>query len=1028
MEFPLHSLWCYGWLVAGADRAYRDAQATHSLGWFSFGQFALDPAAEQLWCADQLVSLRPKAFAVLLYLLENAQRLVSKDELLAKVWGDVSVSDSVLKAQLRDVRLALGDDAVAPRFIKTTHRRGYRFIGSVTRVPPSLVVEDAPAAEATFVGRELELLSLNQALSAADARRRQVVFVTGPAGIGKTSLLNAFCDRLQQRSTALVARGQCVNQYGAGEAYLPLLEALGRIGRGPERSALVDVLRRHAPSWLSQLPGIIADAEGPAQPTVGLSAAPERMLREMAEALEVLALARPVILLLEDMHWADPSTLTWIAYVARRADPTRLLILATYRPLEAEASEHPLAAVKRELEIQQRCRELSLPSFSRQNVDAYLEQRFPGHRASPELSELLFLRTAGSPLFLTNLVDSWVQQGLIRQSASEWALAAPPGELASDTPASVTSLVEKELDRLSAFDRSVLEAASVAGFEFSTASLSAALSEPLIPIEQLCMSWARRGQFIRVAGKARWPDGTVAVCCEFIHSIYQQTIYERVGPARQAQLHQRIGERQEAAYGARANDVAVELVSHFGRGRDHKRAVHYMSVAGELALQRSAYREAIEHFKGALALLPELPDEHERLRCELTLQVAIGAPLGMTLGHSAPEVEQRYARARELSQALGETARVTQTMPGILIFYLVRGQYRTLCDLAQPPLALTAAAASTALVDTAGAGRSSLESDVLLGASLTFMGDLGRARALFEQALRNYELVERSTRLQMLDVSALGRSLLGVTLWLLGFPDRAVALERDTLALGESQRDPATVALATTTLALVLQMSKDPSAVELAATGAEYCGKHGFAYYFAELRILGHAAAAEAKQDWREHVATIRSAWESLRAMGADLGDTRARFLVALAHAHTGSHDEAFQLLWGALERVAGSDEHWWEPELHRMLGDLVLQVGRVPPEFMQRYSLPPSPDLCAEVCFMRAVDVARRLGAKSLELRAALSLSRWWRRHKAREAHELLDGIHRWFTEGFETRDMIEAGELLRELSRELDQPLPRR
>ncbi|MEO8181890.1 MAG: AAA family ATPase [Deltaproteobacteria bacterium] len=1016
--------------MAEADGAYHDAQTADSLGWFSFAEFALDPAGEQLWCREQLVSLRPKAFAVLLYLLENSRRLVSKDELLEKIWGDVSVSDSVLKAQLRDIRLALGDDALDPRFIRTTHRRGYRFIAPVTRVLPATPVEDNPAAEATFIGRELELSSLSQALSAAEARRRQVVFVTGPAGIGKTSLLNAFCDRLQRQSTALVARGQCVNQYGAGEAYLPLLEALGRIGRGPARSALVAVLRRHAPSWLSQLPGIVADAEGPVQPTVGLSAAPERMLREMAEALEVFALASPVVLLLEDVHWADPSTLTWIAYVARRADPTRLLILATYRPIEVETIEHPLGAIKRELEIQQRCRELALPSFSRQNVDAYLEERFPGHHLGAAASDLLYSRTAGSPLFLTNLVDSWVQQGLIRQDASEWTLAVEPGELASGTPASVMSLVARELERLSEFDRNVLEAASVAGFEFSAASLSAAVDEPLIRIEQLCLSWARRGQFIRLAGKTQWPDGTVALSCEFIHSIYQHSIYERVGPARRALLHQRIGMRQEAAYGERANEVAVELVSHFEHGGDHRRALQYTNLAGELALKRSAYREAIEHFKHALALLPALPDENERLRIELTLHVAIGAPLGMTLGHAAPEVERHYARARELCQALGETARLTQTMPGILLFHLVRGQYRTLCELALTSGAADASgSAGTALLDVAPADRSSLESDVLLGSALTFMGDLSGAQARLGRALRGYELAEQSVRLQALDVIALGRSLLGVTLWLLGFPDRAIALERDTLALGESSRDPATIALATTTLVLVLQMAKDPSAVELSNAGAEYCAKHGFPYYFSELRLIGQAATAEAKQDWREHVATIHSAWQDLRAIGAELGDTRARFLVAQAHARTGSDEEAFLLLSDAFARVADGDEHWWDPELHRMLGELVLQAQCVPAQFVTRYALPDSPDACAEACFVRAVEVAREMGAKSLELRAALSLARWWRqRGKAREAQALLGRIHAWFTEGFATRDMLEAGELLRDLARELGEPLAQR
>jgi hypothetical protein len=204
--------------------------------------------------------------------------------------------------------------------------------------------------------------------------------------------------------------------------------------------------------------------------------------------------------------------------------------------------------------------------------------------------------------------------------------------------------------------------------------------------------------------------------------------------------------------------------------------------------------------------------------------------------------------------------------------------------------------------------------------------------------------------------------------------------------------------------------------------GVEYCAKYDFRYYFTELTILGHASAAEAEQGWGAHVGAIREAWQGLRAIGADLGDTRARYLVALAYVRTGSDREAFRLLFECLERVASGDEHWWEPELYRLLGELVLDTGTVPPEFVRSYGLPASAPLCAEVCFVRALEVAMGMGAKSLELRAALRLARWWQEGgRAREAHEMLRGVHGWFSEGFGTRDLIEAGELLRELERQL-------
>jgi DNA-binding winged helix-turn-helix (wHTH) protein/predicted ATPase len=977
-----------------------------------FPPFRLDLVSQQLLRDGELICLKPKAFAVLRYLLEHSERLVTKTELLDNVWSGVHVRDGVLKTQLSEIRQALGDCASTPRFIQTAHGRGYRFIGAVRKLPEAPSLEDHAPAAGTFVGREAELSQLHAAFASAASGRRQLVFVAGPAGIGKTSLVEAFCNGLALQGGVRLARGQCVNQYGAGEAYLPLLEALGRIGRGQERSALVTVLRRTAPTWLSQLSELQENSDSPAQPTIGLAAAPQRLIREMGEALEAFALTTPLVLLFEDVHWADPSTLALIAYVARRPDPARLMLLATYRPLEVEAGANPLGAVKRELELQQRCDELDLPSFGRADIEAYLARLFGPHRFPTSLAEFLLVHTGGSPLFLTKLLDSWVERELIRQNRGEWLLTAELDKLRACTPGSIVSLIESESDRLTDAERQLVEAASVAGHEFSVASVAAALGQDLVLVEESCLRLARRGQFIRSAGSVEWPDGTMAARCEFIHELYRHTTYDRIGVARRAQLHHRIGERQEAAYGERAKDLAVELALHFERSGDRQRAMLYRRAAGEQALSRSAYREAVESFEQALALLPHVRDERERLCLEVELHVAIGGALGMTLGHAAPEVEQHYARATKLCQDLGETQRFAQTLSSVLIFYLVRGEYRTVCELGGSSLQLEAQRCDE---------QAHLGANVVVGIARAFMGELSDARDQLEQAIAFYDSTQSTCgSIQMLNTSALGRTMTGVALWLLGYPDQGLRLQHEALAIGRRFQDPCTIAMASATLTLLLQLRGDSrELLDRLEPAVAHCTKHGFIYYLSNLRMLGGVSAAAETEEWKERLESITDAWKGIRATGADFGETRLCSLVALAHARSGQEAEAFHLLERALERVESHGERWWEPELYRMLGELVLQAGDVPTMLVSRRGLPRATSQCAEACFGRALETARGLGARSLELRAALTLARWWRKSgRAHDAEQMLRPIYGWFTEGFGTRDLIDAGHLLGELA----------
>jgi DNA-binding winged helix-turn-helix (wHTH) protein len=360
-------------------------------GTLRFGPFRIDLTDERLWRQDTPIRLTHKAFAVLCCLVTRPGQLVTKDDLFQVVWPDVVVSESTLTGCVQEVRRALGDRARQPQFVETVHGRGYRFIAPVTATSPPgamSVPTSLPSPQSTIlnppslVGREAELDHLHQWYTTALQGRRQIGFIAGEAGIGKTALVETFMAQVAAENNMWLGRGQCVDHYGSGEAYLPVLEALGRLCRGPNGTPLITLLRQQAPSWLAQMPGLLSDAEHERLQRITSGATQTRMLRELAETLEMLTVDRLLVLILEDLHWSDTSTLEWLTYVARRRDPAHLLVLGTYRPADAMVREHPLRAVVSELEQHGQCDHLTLDYLSEDDVAAYVRQRF-GAKSRP---------------------------------------------------------------------------------------------------------------------------------------------------------------------------------------------------------------------------------------------------------------------------------------------------------------------------------------------------------------------------------------------------------------------------------------------------------------------------------------------------------------------------------------------------------------------------------------------------------------------------------------------------------------------
>lgn len=660
--------------------------------WY-FAPFHLDVQTAQLWRGPEVVPLTAKTFGVLCHLVTHAGRLVTREDLCAAVWGVPHVSAAALAMCIRTLRQALGDAAHLPQYVETVRGRGYRFVAPVTPIQASLptdslAVSQEPRALAPswLVGREPEMACLQQAWTRALQGTRQVVLVTGEAGLGKTALVEAWMAQVAATDTAWLGFGQCIEQHGAGEAYMPVLEALGRLGRGPDGARLVEILHHYAPSWLVHLPALVSPATRDALERRGGGTTPERMLRELAEAVEVLTAERPLLLVLEDLHWSDSATLDWIASVARRRDPARLLVLGTYRPVDAIVRAHRVHAVTQELQLYGQATEVILSPLSTDAVTTYLAARLQAEDWPTALASLLYQRTDGHPLFLVTVVDTLIQQGVLQQGVQGWELAGEAEAVARSLPDSLRQSLEQQLAQLPPQAQRLLEAASVVGDAFTPAAVAAGVEDTLETAEEFCATLARRGQFVQADSLVDWPDGTVSMRYSFRHALYRELLYDRVPAGRRARWHRQIGARLEAGYGAQARNIAAELAEHFVRGRDTTRAVQYLIYAGQQARQRAAYREAVAYFEQALAALDTLPETHETLTQSIDLRCDLRHALRPLDEHARSFDHLRAAEV--LAERLHDIPRLGRIASYLCMHFSVLGVHDQAIAMGQRALAL----------------------------------------------------------------------------------------------------------------------------------------------------------------------------------------------------------------------------------------------------------------------------------------------------------------------------------------------------
>lgn len=612
-----------------------------------FGPFRLDPSSHSVARRvpgepDARIALRPKAFDLLWYMVRNAGRTISQDEFLSELWPETYVQPEVLKGHVLAVRAALDDRGTAPLYIETVRGRGYRFIAEVGTRWRDVAGGDEKRSDPLLVGRDDVRAELATALNRAGAGEAQIVFLSGEAGIGKTTLAEAFTSAATTQG-AMVIAGHCLPGSSETEAYYPILEMLTALSGGDFGDTLKEALARLAPAWLVQLPGLATEAAADLRHEV-IVATPHRMARELCDALDALARKSPVVILLEDIHWADQATLDLLQALASRKLRSKLMVVATLRSSVTSDTDRSAGTLAHRLSLYRLAREIRLEPLSLGHVDTFLSALAMSE--PPEiLSALLHRRSEGNPLFMRAMLDVLLERNLVSWSDTGWRLCAGFEQLGSGAPPSLAQIIEAEIDELSPEERAVLDAASISNGPFSAPVNHVATHLDEVAFEAACESMCRRGQLIRRQDMVTLPGGRRTQSYGFRHALFREVAYDRQGALRRAGAHAEVGRRLTDIHVADLPSVAPSLARHFEQAGYWPESIHFLRISARTTMQRFAHREAATLLEQAIAFSRNLPDG-DRVPAELG---ALEELATIDLGVFDPRAVATYERLSRLA-------------------------------------------------------------------------------------------------------------------------------------------------------------------------------------------------------------------------------------------------------------------------------------------------------------------------------------------------------------------------------------------
>jgi DNA-binding winged helix-turn-helix (wHTH) protein/tetratricopeptide (TPR) repeat protein len=949
-----------------------------------FGEFELDEANALLLRDGSAIALAPTPFGLLCALARHPNALLTKHVLLDEVWGHRFVSDSVLKGAISDVRTVLEDDPQRPRFIETVPRRGYRFIAALTAIsaerPASL---ESPRT--LFVGRAKELAALRLAWDGVTSGRRVVFWIAGEPGIGKTTLIDRFVAGL---GDSVCARGHCVQNYGSGEPYHPVLEALAELCRSD--TDVPALLRAVAPTWLLQLPWLSTAEQREAllRELVGVNL--ERMLREMGEFFDRYTERRPLLLVTEDLHWADGATIQLIDYLARRRSPGRLMWLCSFRLAEVVASDHPLNTLRHELHLHGLCKEIVLDSFSEAEVAAYVAEHSPAIGSDENFVRALHERTEGVPLFVASVTGDVTARSAQSGIATAELLAKSP------VPESLFGIIDHYIAKLGNERRLLLSAAAVCGSEFGIDTLAHALERDALGVADACDQLLRE-QFWLVASRPKDSGDASERPYSFRHALFRQVLYDRLAPSARAELHRKVGAALEQGRATRVSVAPAELAMHFDRGRAPLEALRYYAEAAEAALLHVSPADCMRLTDRALSLVDQAPVGVERTSIEITLATLRGVSAFHILG-AGDEALSAYRRASSLLSDVPQHAMRGLLLHGLGFLHNLRAEFDAGLATADRADALASQSADAFLTLAACTTR---------GQAYMQLGRPDASRESLERALPALESINATSQQSFIgfiaDPQATSLAMISLQLAHVGLISQARERLQQAYTRSRGLAQP---------IALLITMWFDALCeirfgnTDRVATLAEEM--HSLVEEFALAQgktacrwFRGWADAHRGKP--LEGFQLIRAAYEENRALGMIAGSSETLGYAAEALVLHGDWDGAEEQLRQAMQIVSTYGERVYLPQLLLTEGSIARSRGQ---------------HADADTSIRRAITEAREQGAQWLELLALTELCE--HASATREDHLTLGTLVNGLREACDTTALARAeGLVARGLSR---------